>query len=523
MKGVKLRYGKSLGFPEIPKKRRRFGPKEFVLLSAVLYMVVLGALSVYKHETYASSRFDLGNMDQAVWNSAQGRILEATDETGEITSRLRNHADFLLLAFVPLYWVHASPHWLLVVQAVVVGLGALPLYWLARRFLGGITGRDHSWPAALVAAAYLLNPGLQAANLFDFHAQTMAGTLLLFAFHYLLERRLLPFALFAVLAALAKEEIVLLVAMMGLYAVFPLRRPRWGIPIFVLGCLYFLFVMLVAIPAYNPGDTSSLVEGRYETLGGSMGGVALTALTEPLFTLSYILSASKVSYLFSLVGPTGFLAVLSPLVLLIPLPELAINFLSERPQMLSIRYHYSTPILPFVYLAAAAGIANLVWLLPKLRGLRRPLGWLGALSPSEKVLRALPGVLAFLVLLLGVQTNYDKGPLPVFNAPGNNFSVIDPPPEEHLEALDEAVALIPDDARVSASNQIGPHLAHRPYLYLFPTVRDADYVIVDETEPAYDTAISPILNLQSTREVREREDYTEVYSRDGVVVFERSG
>ena len=498
---------------------RRPGPREVVIILSVLYVVVFSLLSIYKHETYASSRFDLGNMDQAVWNSAHGRILEATDEQGEITSRLKNHADFLLLAFVPLYWISPSPYWLLIGQAAAVGLGAIPLYWLAKRFLG----RD--WPAAIVAAAYLFNFGLQSANLFDFHAQMMAGTFLLFAFHYMLERRPLLFLLFAALASLTKEEIVLIVAMMGLYALFVERRPRWGIPIFVAGAAYFLLVMKVVIPAFNVGDTSQLVAGRYEAFGGSMGGVARTALTDPLFTLSFLLSGDKPLYLVSLLSLTGFLALFAPFVLAIPLPEIAINLLSERPQMVNIRYHYSAPILPFVYVAAAAGIRNLTELLRSTANLRRwlrlrSLSWLKRFAPGEKIRERLPLFLALGMLFFGAQQDYDTGPLPLFSSPSNTSTVIHPPSEKHLDALDKAVSLIPDGAKVSAANRIGAHLAHRRYLYLFPTIRDAEYVILDETIPGYDTYINPVLNLQTTSGLRKSPDYRKIYERNGVLVFE---
>lgn len=494
--------------------RRRFGAREAVLLLAFVYAVAIAGLSMYKHEVYLSSRFDLGNMDQAVWNSAHGRILEATDEEGEITSRLKNHADFLLLTYVPLYWLYPSPHWLLVTQAAVVGAGAIPLFWLARRFMGG-----REWPAALVAMAYLFNPGLQAANLFDFHAQTMAGTFLLFALHYLLERRPVPFLLFAALAALTKEGTVLIVGMMGLYVLFVCRRPRWGIPVFAVSVAYFLLTMLVIIPLFNTGDSSGLVEERYGAFGGSLGGVIATTLTDPFFTLAYMLAHGKALYLLSLAGMAGFMGIFAPLLLALPLPELAINLLSDRPQMTNVRYHYSAPILPFVYVAAAAGIARVTRLLSAAseRG-----GVLARLLPKTGALaKRLPVVLATGVLLLNLQLDYSIGPLPVFHAPGNTLSVIDPAPREHLRALDRAVALIPDGAKVSASNQIGAHLAHRRYLYLFPTIRDAEYVIVDETEPAYDTALNPVLNLQSVQRLRESGEYRKIFDESGVLVFER--
>ena len=52
---------------------------------------------------------------------------------------------------------------LLVAQALIVATGALPAFWLGRRWLG-----DDRLALAF-AAVYLLYPALQHATLFDFH------------------------------------------------------------------------------------------------------------------------------------------------------------------------------------------------------------------------------------------------------------------------------------------------------------------------------------------------------------------
>lgn len=72
-----------------------------------------------------TSRFDLGNMTQTVWNTSHGRFFEYTNPYGmNITSRYIHHADILLVLFAPIYWVYASPNVLLVAQVIVVALGA---------------------------------------------------------------------------------------------------------------------------------------------------------------------------------------------------------------------------------------------------------------------------------------------------------------------------------------------------------------------------------------------------------------
>jgi uncharacterized membrane protein len=499
--GDKIR-GDSSG--SLKKRMSRIpAPLAFVLVVAAVYFIVFAAFTMNRHEVYSSARFDLGNMDQAVWNTSEGRVLENTSIEGENRSRLANHADFLLIAFAPLYWISASPHWLLAIQAAVVGLGALPLFWLARRFL------KREWPAALIAGAYLFNPGLQSANTFDFHSQTLAGTFLLFTFHYLLERRLWPFVFFAVLASFCKEEISLLVAMMGLYMLFVERRARWGIPVFAAGVAYFLFVMFAVIPAFNEGGASELVAERYGPVGGSIGGVFMTFLTDPVAVLGHVFTTDKLLYLTHLVGLGGMLGLLSPAILLIPLPEIAINLLADRDQMTNINYHYSAPIIPFMYVGCAAGLAAVARFLSKR-------------NVSDELLRLAPLMFCGWVLFMNAYMAFGYGPLPFAEFHRNNPVAMQSLPPERVENIDEAVSLVPDDAKVSASNWIGAHLAHRTHLYLFPTIGDADYVVVDLARASHFTDVDREKAQRVLQnDLIENPDYEPVFSESNVAVFRR--
>jgi len=493
-----------------------------VVLAIVLYAVVLSWLSISRHEAYSSARYDLGNMDQAVWSTAyDGRLLATTDEGGELTSRLRNHADPFLFLFVPLYLLWSSPVWLLVVQSVVVGLGAWPLFRLCERAFGRIPGCDGGPPAALLAVAYLFSYGVQSANLFDFHPQTLAGTFLIFALWFMVQRRLWPFVLCAVLAASTKENVPLSVAMLGLYAIFALRRPRWGLPVFGAAVGYFLLVMFVVIPAFNAGEASRLVSERYGPLGGSIGGVVRTAFTDPLLVLGYVTTPEKLVYLLSVVGAGGLLGVFAPLVLAIPAPEIAINLLSDRPQMVDLRYHYSAAIIPFAFLAGAAGLANLAGLGLRLKG-RASEGTRLARAPGELFASFLPLAFALWVLMFSVYMDYLKGPLPwSVNEGVDSPVVMHRLSEAEISNLDRAVALVPKDpsVKVSASNWIGAHLSQRHDLYLFPEVRDADYVVVDLERPSYYTSVNRDKATAAVNRLRNDPDYRLVYRASNVAVY----
>ena len=223
----------------------------------VAYAAGFGSLSILRHRAFDTGRYDLGNMVQTVWNTAHGHFLQMTSGDGRQISRLAAHFDPILAAFAPLWWIWPSPEMLLAVQAIAVALGALPVFWLARKHVG-------SERAGLAfALVYLLFPATQWLTLNEFHPVALACPLLLYAFWYLDEDRLVPFAVFAVLAMTTKEEIGLVVAGFGLW--YAIRRRNWrtGGLVVAVGVLVSALAIGVIIPHYNDGADSSFY-GRYD-------------------------------------------------------------------------------------------------------------------------------------------------------------------------------------------------------------------------------------------------------------------
>ena len=47
-----------------------------------------------------------------------------------------------------------------------------------------------------------------------------------------------------------------------------------------------------------------------------------------------------------------------------------------------------------------------------------------------------------------------------------------------VESIYSGLKLIPANAAVSATNKVAPHLAYRSKIYVFPEIRDAEYLIL---------------------------------------------
>jgi uncharacterized membrane protein len=430
--------------------RRAWLPLLAVWVLIALYVLNFGTLSVLKHAAFQTHTADLGNMDQPIWNTLHGRFVEETKDDGTQSPRLTDHVEPIFALVSLSYLAYDGAEAILIVQTLMIALGALPVFWIARRRL------KSAWAGVAFAAVYLLLPALEAANLTEFHAAPLAVAPLLFAFHFIEEERPGWAWLAALIALSVKEEIALLVFMLGMYMWVFKRQKIHGALIAGVSLAWFAAATFVIVPHYAQSGQTVYV-GRYETLGGgSFGGVLRTAITHP-WTLLKLLDRDRLSYVAGLVAGAGFLPLLNPIGLILSAPLLLANVFSDYPAMFSGEYHYSAPVMPFIIIAAICGA-----------------GWL-----VDRATRAGPNrrraVLALSVWALawGLGYNAAAGFLP-WSA---KFEW--PQVTAHHRLLDRFAAQIPPAAILSTTPPLFPHLDHRRVMYLFPVVKDAEYVLLD--------------------------------------------
>ena len=458
------------------------------------FAVGFTVLSIERQRAFSTGRFDLGNMTQAVWATAHGNFLQVTNLAGEQTSRLGSHFDPILALLAPIWLVWASPDMLMAVQALAVSLGALPVFWLARKHLG-------SQRAGLgFALAYLLYPATQWLTLNEFHPVAFACPLLLYAFWYLDEDRLVPFSVFAVLAMISKEEIGLVVAGFGVWYLVSRRRKREGLAILAAGAAVAVIAVEVVVPHFS-GSTSAFYS-RYSDLGGSPGGILRTAFTHPQDIVTFVFTQSHLDYLAHMLLPLGLLCLLSPVLLVAALPEVVLNVLSKNPYQTSVYFHYTAGLIPPLVIASIFGAARLARHRPRAKPL---------LGPG--------------VVVLAVLSNFWLGAIPIWaSLPGGsdyqkNATRVTP----HDRITANAIALIPGHDVVSVTNTLGAHLSARRRILSFPRIDDATWVVVDETDGSYLDGASPLPMETDVMVLRRERSWKLVFEQDGVLVFRHVG
>ncbi len=329
-----------------------------LIVAMLVYAVDMNYQAILRYDTFKATAFDLGNMDQVLWNTIHGRLFQFTNQAIDWygpPTRLAIHFEPIILPLSLLYVFHADPHILLVFQTLALVSGALPVFLLTRRFLP-------EWPilAALMATAYLLAPALLGLNIFDFHPLSLATPLLLYAMLALTYKRYVWFLVACVLAASCKEDIPLVIALFGVLLIWKYKLPRLGITLIIGGLLWSFLAFKVIIPHFYPGVQANNYWYRYEALGSSPGAAIANLLIHPWLLFTTFFTLDRLFYLAGLIRSVGFISLLAPEWLLPALPILAENLLSTDPLLYSGVYHYNAAIIPFVMLAAIHGTRRLI-------------------------------------------------------------------------------------------------------------------------------------------------------------------
>ncbi len=329
-----------------------------LLLATLVYTVVMSHQAVLRYDTFKATAFDLGNMDQVLWNTIHGRPFQFTNQAIDWygpPTRLAIHFEPIILLLSLLYIFHADPRILLIFQTLALVSGALPVFLLTRKYLP-------EWPllSVCMAIAYLLSPALLGLNIFDFHPVSLATPLLLYAIVALTYKRYVWFLIACILAAACKEEVPLSIALFGLLVIWRYKSPRLGITLFTGGLIWSFLAFFVIIPYFFPGAQHNNFWYRYESLGSSPGAAVLNLLLHPWLLFSMFITFERFFYLAGLLRSSGFLALLAPEWLLPALPSLAINILSTDPTLYSGVYHYNAIIIPFIMLATIHGTRRLI-------------------------------------------------------------------------------------------------------------------------------------------------------------------
>lgn len=431
-------------------------------LLIVIYTIYFSWVTIRRHNGLFSGRYDLGNMEQTVWNTSKGRIFQMTDpNTNENTSRLAFHADFLLILIAPIYKIFPHTETLLIIQGLVVALGAIPVYLIAKRIIP--VGAAYMRPLPIFfSLLYLLSPILERANIYEFHGEVLSATFLLFTFYFLLKEKTRNFLIFFFLALICKENISLTLTMLCFWGIIKNKKRRLCAFLLIFSLAYFLFIMKVAIPEANASLDRHFALRYFDTGDKKLFELVAGYIKNPIEFISHFSQKESLEYYKKIFSFGGFISLLSPLTLIFTFPTIILNLLTKDPQFKSLNYQYSATLVPGLIISTIYGFKTILNILSKKN--------LSTIKQYSNIT-----ILIGTILITGYNLR-SFSPLPLIGkSPYLNFLTYHYPAASKINEWGEK---IPENASVTATNNAASHFSKRANIYLFPAKIDAsDYIV----------------------------------------------
>jgi len=403
-----------------------------VLVLGLLLIIFVGAyswLAISRHQAFNSTGYDLAINEQIIWNTLNGRFFASSLE---VDNSFADHFRPFLMAMMPFYAIAPHPETLLVLQTIGLALGAIPLYFLAKEQWG------NQLAALGITAVYLSFPALGYMARFDFHIEVFAIPAFLAAFYMLTHERWGLATFWLIVTLLCKENMGLIVAMFGVYALIKQRNLKWGVAWIILGLATFWLTSFWLIPLVR-GEASDTM-ARYAWLGESPVDILITAVTHPSLVWQELTQPYRLFYLTQLLLPLGFLALFGWPEFLLVLPGLGLNLLAQHHCQSAIYCQYTAPVVPFLFIAVVFGVS----------ALRRLFN-----------VQPLPALLLLLLLPMAAYSLWVDNPFVETTAVPDALT-----PPDNAEVVGQALAAVPSELSLVTTNDYAPHLARREELYV---------------------------------------------------------
>ncbi|MBU1148674.1 DUF2079 domain-containing protein, partial [Patescibacteria group bacterium] len=285
--------------------------------------------------------------NQVFSNSADGNLFDFTIHPH---TYLGDHLALALVIILPFYWLWQSPLCLLVIQAVLIGLAAWPLFLIARKFL------QPSW-SFLVALIFLLSPLTHSINLFEWHLISLALPILFLCFYFFLNNKFWPWLGLCSLLLPIREDLALVLLAFFFLGLVEKRKLKWVLtPLIMslawLGLSYFLTTYFSGYPSYK-------FLAYFSWLGTEPWEMIKNFFIHPVITLTHIFSWQNFSLLLGLFLPFLFIPFHRPKYLILSLPYYIIFILAGFEKVVILNSHYLVFLTFGIWLSFIAGLRKI--------------------------------------------------------------------------------------------------------------------------------------------------------------------
>lgn len=474
-----------------------------------LILLVFGGLfasiSLVNHYNFRTYGFDLGIFNQAAFDYSKFDLNTNTVLNPTTDNLLSDHMCLILIPISFLRYIFGT-YALLVAQIIAVLLGGLGCY-------KAIEFKTKSHGLSLLAMVHFLSYlGVFTALSFDYHNNVIAAALVPWFYYFIFKKKWAWGLVFALLIISCKENLAIYMALIAVGLLLTYKTDvvtkRVLIFISIFGVIYFGAVVGYIIP-WLDNDGIAYNHFHYGILGESWSEGIKNIISNPLKYLKLLFTSHhhdpyyeglklKSWFVFAISG--GIVAVVNPRFLLVVGFIFVQKMFNDGPEKWGIGAQYTVVLTPLITIALFQAISVL-----KKDALKWSLAILSVITIMATTLYCIEyDNLSFM----------DKNRIKFYEETHyrNDFM--------NNKVIYEKLTLIPEEASVSAEGNILPHLALREKIYTFPTVSDADYIVLLPNDH-FTYPLERDDFLSRVESYRENQDWRIEYEGVDLLIFKR--
>ena len=480
--------------------------KFFLITSFTLFAVIFGLISFVNHYQLRTYALDLGVYNHAVYSFANFKqAIFTLGIDGKEVPFFGTHFSLITILYTPLYYLFGS-YTLLVIQIAAILSGGVAIY----KYATGQFNESTIFPK-LILIQFFSIWGIYSALSFDFHNNVVAAMLVLWFVYYLEKRKLIPTVIFLLLVLFAKENMAIWMFFIVLGLMIKNRKKyskeyiRFEIPLAIISLVYAIIVIGFLMPSIQ-GAENNLQLTRYSHLGSSFSEILLTIVKKPLYSLSLLFkniledpayNGIKPELHFMVLLSGGICLFLRPAFLVMLIPIYAQKLLSNDYNFWGINLQYSIEFVPIISLA-----------------------FVDLLKHVKKYKKHIAILITVSTIVFNINSINHKKPKWYDKTNTMFYGKRHYNPKINLSEIKNALKLIDDKSKVSASACLVPHVAFRDKIYHFPIVKDADYIaLITNNRSPYPLSKEDFNHIVD--EYKNSKDFFIVYDDFDLIIFKR--
>jgi uncharacterized membrane protein len=474
---------------QIPRLVKRHGPLLIVVAAALGYAAFFTFYLLRWHYKLRTGNFDLSINNNLMYGGLHGDFLQSPVAfPADPNKYLAAHAKFGHYLFLPIYALFPRAETLLVIQAFLIGAGSIPLFLFARRHIA-------EWAALLVTLAYLAYYPMHGASFSEFQNVPIAALFVFLVVWAADTRRWVWMGVFTAIALLMREDIPVGLSVIGLFLLVTGYRPIAGLVLTSVSLTYFMLLRFYVMDEAGDWWFPTMYKELWADGERGFRSVIKTLITNPLFVLSKLITEKKVMYLLHLLVPLAFLPLRRWYLWCCLIPGALLTLLvTNYDPPTSFSFHYVMHWAPYLFMGAVLAL-EAIGKSVELGAIRQHAALITMCGASA--------VLSYNYGAFAARENSFKGG---FHKVEFTFSEAE---RARYARLQELIKIIPPDAKLAATEKVGPHVSSRRVLHTMRQgPRGADWILASSRE------LKLSKTKPSLKAVLEKNEYG-VYKRSG--------